>query len=183
MLFLFALVARPSPCSPAVACPLTSRGEAVRRLGRLKGAVPILLAAFALVGDVEEAPAIYNIVFVVVALSVLVQGSTILGSRTASGSDARRRAGAVGRLDPLARARADPAVHRRAAFARARQRDPDRLGERAWVSFVVQDGTTGARPARVPRGRRVHVLGDPDDERVLQRRVRRARRQRPTSGR
>jgi potassium/hydrogen antiporter len=45
--------------------------------GGLKGAVPILLAAFALLADVDEAAKIYGIVFVVVAFSVFVQGGTI----------------------------------------------------------------------------------------------------------
>jgi len=43
----------------------------------LKGAVPILLAAFALVKGVDEANQIYLIVFVVVIFSVVVQGSPI----------------------------------------------------------------------------------------------------------
>jgi potassium/hydrogen antiporter len=43
----------------------------------LKGAVPILLAAFALLGGVDEAERIYRIVFVVVAFSVVVQGSLV----------------------------------------------------------------------------------------------------------
>jgi cell volume regulation protein A len=43
----------------------------------LKGAVPILLAAFALLGHVPEGQLIYEIVFVVVAFSVIVQGATI----------------------------------------------------------------------------------------------------------
>jgi cell volume regulation protein A len=43
----------------------------------LKGAVPIYLAAFAILAGVEDAHKLYGIVFVVVALSVVVQGSTI----------------------------------------------------------------------------------------------------------
>jgi potassium/hydrogen antiporter len=43
----------------------------------LKGAVPILLAAFALLAEVDEADRIYGIVFVVVAFSVLVQGTSV----------------------------------------------------------------------------------------------------------
>jgi potassium/hydrogen antiporter len=39
--------------------------------------VPILLAAFALLADVEDARRVYEIVFVVVSFSVLVQGSSI----------------------------------------------------------------------------------------------------------
>jgi cell volume regulation protein A len=43
----------------------------------LRGAVPILLAAFALLAAVDEAQRVYDIVFVVVAFSVIVQGTTI----------------------------------------------------------------------------------------------------------
>jgi cell volume regulation protein A len=43
----------------------------------LKGAVPILLAAFALIQNVPGSERIYGIVFVVVAFSVIVQGSTV----------------------------------------------------------------------------------------------------------
>ena len=43
----------------------------------LKGAVPILLAAFAVLGDVPRAEHIYRIVFVVVLLSVVAQGSLV----------------------------------------------------------------------------------------------------------
>ncbi|HZB35306.1 MAG TPA: cation:proton antiporter [Gaiellaceae bacterium] len=43
----------------------------------LRGAVPILLAAFALLAAVEDAQRVYDIVFVVVAFSVIVQGSSI----------------------------------------------------------------------------------------------------------
>jgi potassium/hydrogen antiporter len=43
----------------------------------LKGAVPILLAAFALLEDVPGSERIYGIVFVVVAFSVICQGSTV----------------------------------------------------------------------------------------------------------
>ena len=45
--------------------------------GGLKGAVPIFLAAFAILAGVDDAHRIYGIVFVVVALSVVVQGSSI----------------------------------------------------------------------------------------------------------
>jgi cell volume regulation protein A len=45
--------------------------------GGLKGAVPIFLAAFAILAGVENAHRIYGIVFVVVALSVVIQGSSI----------------------------------------------------------------------------------------------------------
>jgi cell volume regulation protein A len=43
----------------------------------LKGAVPILLAALALIANVDDGNAIYEIVFVVVLFSVLVQGTFV----------------------------------------------------------------------------------------------------------
>ena len=43
----------------------------------LKGAVPILLAALALIAGVDDGQTIYGIVFVVVLFSVLVQGTLV----------------------------------------------------------------------------------------------------------
>ena len=43
----------------------------------LKGAVPILLAALALIAGVDDGTEIYGIVFVVVLFSVLVQGTLV----------------------------------------------------------------------------------------------------------
>jgi cell volume regulation protein A len=42
-----------------------------------RGAVPILLASLALIGDVPDARRLYGLVFVVVAVSVLIQGLTM----------------------------------------------------------------------------------------------------------
>jgi len=54
------------------------RGERAFVLwGGLKGAVPILLASLALQRHVRDATEIYELVFVVVLASVVVQGSTI----------------------------------------------------------------------------------------------------------
>ncbi|MGH3072180.1 MAG: cation:proton antiporter [Gaiellaceae bacterium] len=59
----------------------------------LKGAVPILLAALALIGGVDDGTRIYEIVFVVVLFSVLVQGTFVpwvaerVGVPMASSSD------------------------------------------------------------------------------------------------
>jgi cell volume regulation protein A len=68
---------------PAVVWPLLlpsrlRHGErAFIAWGGLKGAVPILLAAFALGHDIADAERIYELVFVVVLVSVLVQGTTV----------------------------------------------------------------------------------------------------------
>ena len=73
-----ALVARPVVVGALLLPARLRPGERLFVIwGGLKGAVPILLAAFALLAGVDGAQRIYDIVFVVVALSVLVQGSTI----------------------------------------------------------------------------------------------------------
>ncbi|HUK97278.1 MAG TPA: cation:proton antiporter [Gaiellaceae bacterium] len=59
--------------------------------GGLKGAVPILLAAFALAAEVHDARRIYQVVFVVVLASVLVQGSTIPFAARRLGVQMRRQ--------------------------------------------------------------------------------------------
>jgi cell volume regulation protein A len=55
-----------------------SRGERIFvAWGGLKGAVPILLASFAILGDVSAGHRVYDIVFVAVVASVAIQGSTL----------------------------------------------------------------------------------------------------------
>ncbi len=75
---ILALVARPLAVGPLL-LPVHMRTN--ERLfviwSGLRGAVPILLAAFAVLAAVEDADRIYDIVYVVVAFSVIVQGSSI----------------------------------------------------------------------------------------------------------
>ena len=55
-----------------------NRGERVFVLwAGLKGAVPILLGTFAITAHAPDAQRIYGVIFVVVALSVIVQGSSV----------------------------------------------------------------------------------------------------------
>jgi cell volume regulation protein A len=55
-----------------------TRGERLFVLwAGLKGAVPILLGTFAITAHAPDAQRIYGVIFVVVALSVVVQGSSI----------------------------------------------------------------------------------------------------------
>jgi potassium/hydrogen antiporter len=76
-LFL-AFLARPLATAPLMAPLRLRRGERLFVMwSGLKGAVPILLAAFALLEGVGGAERIYGIVFVVVAFSVIAQGATI----------------------------------------------------------------------------------------------------------
>jgi cell volume regulation protein A len=75
---LLAFVARPLGLAPLLA-PLKLRiGEKLFiAWGGLKGAVPILLAAFAILAEVDDAQRVYEIVFVVVGFSVVVQGASV----------------------------------------------------------------------------------------------------------
>lgn len=73
-----ALVARPLVVAVLLAPARLQLGERLFVMwGGLKGAVPIFLAAFAILAGVEQANEIYGIVFIVVAFSVVVQGSSI----------------------------------------------------------------------------------------------------------
>ena len=75
---VLAVVARPLAVGPLLVPVRMRRAEKIFVVwAGLRGAVPILLAAFALLGAVEDADRVYNIVFVVVAFSVIVQGSSI----------------------------------------------------------------------------------------------------------
>jgi cell volume regulation protein A len=75
---VLALVARPLAVGPLLLPARLTNGERLFVMwGGLKGAVPILLASFAVLGGVENADRIYGIVFVVVAFSVVLQGATI----------------------------------------------------------------------------------------------------------
>lgn len=73
-----AFVARPLGLAPLLAPMRLRLGEKLFiAWGGLKGAVPILLAAFVILAEVHDARRIYELVFVVVLFSVVVQGSTI----------------------------------------------------------------------------------------------------------
>ena len=75
---VLALVARPVAVGPLLLPVGLRRSERLFILwGGLRGAVPILLAAFALLAPLDDAQRVYEIVFVVVAFSVIVQGSSI----------------------------------------------------------------------------------------------------------
>jgi cell volume regulation protein A len=75
---VLAVIARPLAVGPLLLPTTLSRNERLFVMwSGLKGAVPILLASFAVLGAVDDADRIYGIVFVVVAFSVLCQGATI----------------------------------------------------------------------------------------------------------
>jgi cell volume regulation protein A len=142
--------------------------------GGLKGAVPILLAAFALSAGVDDGARIYTLVFIVVAFSVVVQGSSIpLAARRLAVPMRLIELGPWDYSVPLGKAPSEVRTFvidegSRAAGNRVGELP---LGENTWISLVVHDGE-----ARQPRGSyvleagdEVHVLTRDEDVRVLER--------------
>ncbi len=75
---VLAFVARPLALAPLLAPIRLRTGEKLFiAWGGLKGAVPILLAAFCILRGVDDARRLYEIVFVVVLFSVIVQGASL----------------------------------------------------------------------------------------------------------
>src|SRR5262249_6942674 len=141
---VLALVARPLVAAPLLLPVRLRWGERLFIMwSGLKGAVPILLAALAVMQGVDHSQRIYEIVFVVVAFSVIVQGSLVpsvagwrrvprrgwdlepwhIAVRLPRGRSGVRRStvaprggGAGGRIEALP------------------------LSERAWIVMLVRDG-------------------------------------------
>jgi len=75
---VLALAIRPLAVLVSLATARMERGERIFvAWGGLKGAVPILLAAFAVLDDVKGAGSVYGLVFVAVLLSVFCQGTFV----------------------------------------------------------------------------------------------------------
>lgn len=75
---VLAFAARPLAVGPLlIPARLTGSERLFVMWSGLKGAVPILLASFAVLGGVDDADRIYGIVFVVVAFSVVLQGASV----------------------------------------------------------------------------------------------------------
>jgi cell volume regulation protein A len=131
--------------------------------GGLKGAVPILLGALAIIAEVDDASLLYGIVFVVVLFSVVVQGTSIPY--------------AADRLRiPFRRVDHDLAevlefVVGDGAFASGRRLEELPLGERAWVGVLIRDlrPQVVADHVLLQPGDRVHVYCQPEDAPALRR--------------
>jgi potassium/hydrogen antiporter len=172
---VIALFARP------VAVALLLAGSRLRWAERgfvawsgLKGAVPILLAAFAVLAGVEGAARVYGIVFVVVLVSVVGQGTFVpLVARTLAIPMDERPALPwelkVGLAEePQNALEFQIAAHSRAEGQEIRQLP---LGKHAWVTLVVRHGAA-LQPSgalRLNSGDRVFLLADHTDEHALQR--------------
>jgi cell volume regulation protein A len=134
----------------------------------LKGAVPILLAAFALLGDVAGAERVYGLVFVVVLASVVGQGTLVPFAARALDIPMRTQPSLPWELSVRLGEEPQP-EHEFVVGAGSRAaghtiRDLP-LGEHAWVTLVVRGGAA-TRPAgslELRAGDRVQLLAEPDD--------------------
>jgi cell volume regulation protein A len=167
---LLGLVARPLVVALLLArARLRWSERAFIAWGGLKGAVPILLATFALLEGLDAGPRVYNIVVVVVTISVVAQGGTILV--------AARRLGIPMRLHELRPYSLTVGLEeepegvvryrvRRGSHAADRRIRDLSIGDSTWISLIVRDGVPiqprGSSKIRV--GDEVVVLTDPDDE-------------------
>jgi cell volume regulation protein A len=157
---LLALVARPLAVGPLLLLARLRWGERLFiAWGGLKGAVPILLATFVVLnGQVEEASRIYGIVFIVVALSVIVQGSSL--PLVASRLGVPMREVEPEPWDLAIRLRTEPRLVRRYVVAPESRAVGETIrelpiGERSWISLIIREG----EPAQ-PRGSTALEAGD-----------------------
>jgi cell volume regulation protein A len=156
---LLTFVARPLVVAALLARARLTRGEKVFiAWAGMRGAVPILLAAFTLLEGVDHANRIYGIVFVVVMFSVVVQGSLVPTVAGRVGLQMRQIHQEP--WDLSVRLRDEPQEVGRYVVAAGSPADGVALrdlvlGERAWISLIMRDGA-----ARQARGDSVLQAGD-----------------------
>ena len=159
---IVAFVARPLAIVPLLVPARLTRGEKTFiAWAGLKGAVPILLGALALLSTVDDADRLYGIVFIVVLFSVVVQGVSVP-------TVARRLRIPFRRVDHDL-AEVLEFVVRDDAFANGRRLSELPLGERAWIGVLIRDGSPTAISGSVvlEPGDRVHVYCQPEDAAAL----------------
>src|SRR5262245_4347906 len=161
---IVAFVARPLAVLPLLLPERLTRGERIFvAWGGLKGAVPILLGALALLAGVDGAPGLYGIVFIVVLFSVIVQGSSVPYV-------ARRLRIPFRRVDhDLAEVREFVVSER--SFANGRRIRELPLGEHARLGVLIRNGRPHAVDGSVVlnAGDRVHVYAQPEYGGALER--------------
>jgi cell volume regulation protein A len=161
---ILAFVARPLAALPLLLPARLTWGERVFiAWAGLKGAVPILLGALALLSGVDGADRLYGIVFIVVLFSVVVQGASVP-------IVARRLRIPFRRVDEDL-AEVLEFVVREEAFASGRRVADLPLGERAWVGALIRGGHPLPLSGNVvlEPGDRVHVYSQPEDAAALER--------------
>jgi len=170
---LLAFLVRPLTIAPLLLPVRLRLGERLFILwGGLKGAVPILLGTLVLLEGVDGGTRVYGIIFVVVAFSVIVQGSTM--------PLLARRLGVPMRLvtptpwDVSIRVRTEPRTVRRYRVAKNSRAlgEPIRdlpIGERSWISMLIRNGEP-EQPrgfTELQPGDELLVMSDPEDESKL----------------
>lgn len=161
---VLAFVARPLAILPLLLPTRLDWGERVFiAWAGLKGAVPILLGALALLSGVDDASRLYGIVFIVVLFSVIVQGASVPVVANRLRIPFRRIDHDLAEVLEF--------VVRDDAFASGRRIADLPLGERAWVGVLVRDGRPQDISGRLvlQAGDRVHVYCQPEDAAALER--------------
>jgi cell volume regulation protein A len=123
--------------------------------GGLRGAVPIMLGTLALLEGVDGGDRIYELIFIVVAFSVLVQGTSIPFVAPRLGVRMRD-------VDPAGLVRWTVDAGSSAAGRELRELP---LGERTWVQGISRDGTSvpARGTTRLEGGDELDVLLDVSD--------------------
>jgi cell volume regulation protein A len=174
VLFLtLALVARPFSTAVCLAPFRLRPGErAFIAWSGLKGAVPILLAAFAVLDHVESGSRVYGIVFVVVLLSVVGQGTFVPFVAAKCKVPVRRKPARPWEVSMRLEEQPHPThefvVQPRSRAEGALIRELP-LGPRAWVTLVVREGAP-IRPGgslQLAVNDRLQILASSDDLRAL----------------
>jgi cell volume regulation protein A len=161
---ILAFVARPLAMLPLLLPARLTWGERVFiAWGGLKGAVPILLGALAVLADVDDASLLYGVVFIVVLFSVIVQGASVPYVAELLRVPMRRVDHDVAEIIEL--------VVGEGAFAAGRRIRELPLGERAWIGVLIRDGRPQAIAGDVALqpGDHVHVYSQPEDTAALER--------------
>jgi cell volume regulation protein A len=161
---LLAFVARPLAILPLLLPTRLTRGERIFiAWGGLKGAVPILLGALAVLAEVDDASRLYGLIFIVVLFSVVVQGASVPAVATRLHVPFRRVDHDLSEVLEF--------VVRDDAYASGRRLAELPLGERAWIGVLIRDGRPQAVSGNVTLrpGDRVHVYCQPEDSAALAR--------------
>jgi potassium/hydrogen antiporter len=173
LMLALAVLARPLATALTLAgSRLTWRDRGFVTWSGLKGAVPILLAAYAVLDHVKGAEHVYQLVFVLVLCSVIAQGSLVGPVADRLGIPMHDRP----RLPWELSVRLEHELHGAAellveddSHAEGRLIRDLPLGAGAWITLVVRDGH-GLRPSgslELQAGDRVVVLADPDDSQTV----------------
>jgi potassium/hydrogen antiporter len=173
LLLGLALLARPLTVATMLAPFRLRTGERMFiAWSGLKGAVPILLAAFALLDHIDGAAHVYGLVFVVVLLSVLGQGTFVPLVAAKCNVPIRERAALPWELSMQLEEQPQAAhefVVRAGSRADGVRISDLPLGTTAWLAVVVRNGNA-TRPAgslKLAGDDRVMVLADNGDRDAL----------------